>query len=165
MKPVAGSTGPAWKRSTSFEPSPSVTGSRLVTDRALRMQEDHEEKLEALGSVKLGVLKVKVVAGMQTSNMNQWTEDAVWPGAAVDAAALGATHARMVSIQPLPDRPGRYHYVTDSVTASYELWHVDPDRWSELPKSLRPKELPASAIRDVQPGNWVRPPTVVEIKK
>ena len=161
-----GSTGPSWKRTTSFEPRANVTGSRLVTDRVLRIDEDHTEKVEALGGTKLGVLKVKVIVGIPTTNASEFDESDVWPGASVDAAALGATHARRLSVQQLPPRrPGKQAYMTDTVTAEYELWHVDPDRWGELPKSLRPKMLPLSEIRDVQPGNWVRPPTVVEIKK
>jgi hypothetical protein len=128
--------------------------------------------MTALGGVKLGLLHVHVVDRVDPMT-GEWTEKVVWPGASIDAAALGATHARRVSLEaPQPSRfdCGRRRNaacdgpsMTKAVTASYELWHVAPERWAELPESLRPNALPPSAIRDVQPGNWVRPPPVVTV--
>jgi hypothetical protein len=161
-------------RNTSFIPAPNVDGSRLVTDRVVKLMAADEEAISKLGGVKLGVLHVRVVDRVDPMSMpGAWADTVVWPGASVDAAALGATHARKVTTAPPPppldcvrsrNVPCQTLPMTATVTASYELWHVAPERWAELPENLRPNALPASAIRDVQPGNWVRPPPVVTVQ-
>lgn len=163
---------PTIRRETSFVPAPRVGGSPLVTDRAVKLAAADEEALLALGGVKLGVLHVHVVDRVDPTE-DEWTHKVVWPGASIDAAALGATHARKISLE-VPQRspfdcrfrrtPCEGPSMTKAVKASYELWHVAPERWAELPEGLRPKALPASAIRDVQPGNWVRPPPAVTVR-
>jgi hypothetical protein len=157
-------------RETSFVPAPNVSGSRLATDRAVKLRAADEEAMSTLGAVKLGVLHVRVVDRVDPM-AEKWAEQAVWPGASIDAAALGATHARALSLAPEASprdcgsrrSPCDYPSMRKAVTARYELWHVEPERWAELPESLRPNALPPSAIRDVQPGNWVRPPPVVTV--
>jgi hypothetical protein len=170
--PVGYHGPPTIRRETSFVPAPAVAGSRLVTDRAVKMMAAHEDAVSALGGVKLGVLHVRVVDRIDPIT-GKFTENVVWPGASIDAAALGATHARTVSLElPQPDwfDCGRRRntacdrsFAARAVTARYELFYVAPDRWAELPEDLRPNALPVSAIRDVQPGNWVRPPPVVTV--
>jgi hypothetical protein len=172
--PVRAQTSPfTIRRETSFVPAPTVGGSRLATDRAVKMVDADADAMTALGAAKLGVLHVRVVDRVDPAT-GEWTEKVVWPGASIDAAALGATHARTLTLaEPPPSRfdcgrrrrsPCDGPMTTKIVTATYELWHVPPERWAELPEGLRPNALPASAIRDVQPGNWVRPPPVVTVR-
>lgn len=161
------------RRETSFVPAPKMEGARLATDRVVKMIEADEEAMTALGGVKLGVLHVRVVDRVDPWE-SEWQDEMVWPGASVDAAALGATHARRLSIeapQLFPFDCGFHRHacanppMTRAAVARYELWRVAPERWAELPERLRPAPLPASAIRDVQPGNWVRPPPVVTVTR
>jgi hypothetical protein len=160
-------------RKTNFVPAPEVTGARLATDRAIKIEDEQAKGMSALGGVKLGVLSVRVIERIDPVS-GEWSERVVWPGASIDAAALGATHARTLSVEAPrvsttsvcggPRAAGCGNNVlTGAVTASYELWHVPSDRWTELPEALRPNPIADTAIRDVQPGNWVRPPPVVKV--
>jgi hypothetical protein len=135
-----GAQAPGPKRTTTFNPASEVTGSALATDRVVKINEGEETKLAALGAVRLGILTVE-----NPFNADYGGEHTVWPGASVDAAGLGATHARVLKVEGSEG----------AVKVQYVLWHFSPQRWSALPDTLRPKPLPDA--NDARVVTWSPP--------
>ena len=127
------------QRATTFSPASEVTGSALATDRVVKIDEAQEKQIALLGGVKIGVLTV-----YNPFNGGAPGELGVWPGASLDAAGLGATHARVIKVDGWNEG--------GEVRVQYALWHCSPQRWSALPEALKPR--PLSNQNDARIVSW-----------
>lgn len=136
-----------------YKPSGAAAGQSRLVGSALKYADKDLETIKATGAVYLGELEAH--AEKDTDLSNQSGANGLEGRMSLEAAQRGATHftltASDVEHKLAPSTgfsatPFQRNGVaqTQGIKARYALWRVEPGKWSELPKELRPEGLPGA---------------------
>ncbi len=136
-----------------YKPSGAAAGQQRLVGSALKYADKDLEAIKATGAVYLGELEAH--AEKDTDLSNQSGANGLEGRMSLEAAQRGATHftltASDVEHKLAPSTgfsatPFQRNGVaqTQGIKARYALWRVEPGKWAELPKELRPEGLPGA---------------------